>query len=308
MTPDPSLDGTIAVIWSSPSPGLHRTLAHKDTTQVVRTRPYDFFFACSVFTFLDSAWGEVDENQVYSITVTSYSRTPDAFIFHPPRSLILTLLFTAVLNLLVQVFFANRIRVLSGWPHIFLLCLAMAALRFICNMALIPAIWRSNTGILVIESTWYLMASLGVALAPVGDSVIALSMCYYLWNTRESGSQFRRSLEYEDSGGYAHDMDRRRVNYRCHQVRQKSPDIQAVNVSSSIAAIVELILMRSDFSYLRLNGRARFRSTEDNIILGPVFESAAIGTRSRRVWRHAAGHNCAEWRFPQRGYPDGLRP
>ncbi|KAJ7433644.1 hypothetical protein FB451DRAFT_1380244 [Mycena latifolia] len=143
-------------------------------------------------SFFLSACNEVDENKVYCTTVTSYGQAPDAFILQPPRSLIFTLLFTAGIDSLVQVFFGNRIRVLSGRPHVFFLCLTIAVLEFICDMVLMTAIWKSNMGLLIIQSKAHWIAIMSATLVPVGDFVMALSMCYSLWNIRESGSQFRR--------------------------------------------------------------------------------------------------------------------
>ncbi|KAJ7433719.1 hypothetical protein FB451DRAFT_1380197, partial [Mycena latifolia] len=75
----------------------------------------------------------------------------------------------------------------------------MAVLRCSCDLGLIATIWTSNEGLEVLntESRW--ITILAVALAPAGDCVIALSMCYYLWRLRESGSQFRRTRTMVDT-------------------------------------------------------------------------------------------------------------
>ncbi|KAJ7445335.1 hypothetical protein FB451DRAFT_1293124 [Mycena latifolia] len=216
-------------------------------------------------------------HSVYWITVTSYGGFFLAFILQPPRTLLVTLFFSAAINSSVQVFFGNRIRVLSGRLHIFFLCITVAILRFICHMALMATIWRSNTGFLIIESKAHWIAIVDMALLPVGDGLIAVSMCYYLWNMRES--QFRHTRKVVDT-------------LMLWTVE--------TTVVTSVAAVLQLILFltRTDLSFLAfyliepklfsnsmlavLNGRTRFRSAEDNIVSGPVFDSSRPGTRSRR--------------------------
>ncbi|KAJ7433643.1 hypothetical protein FB451DRAFT_1380243 [Mycena latifolia] len=178
---------------------------------------------------------------VYCITVTSYGQAPDAFILQPPRLLIFTLLFTVVIDSLVQVFFSNRIRVLSGRPHVFFLCLTMAVLLFICDMAVIQAVWRSNTGLLVLESKLHWLTIVAIALAPAGDFVIALSMCYYLWHIRESGPQFRR-----------YDL----IIWTVGECSAENSRYNDANISSSVVVVMELVLQqfltRTDLSFMAL--------------------------------------------------------
>ncbi|KAJ7433658.1 hypothetical protein FB451DRAFT_1471954 [Mycena latifolia] len=204
------------------------TLADKG--QVFRTRPHGLLSAC--------IWRKLDWYKTYWTTVTSYGRPPYTFMMEPPRSLILTVLFSTGIDALVQVFFANRIRVLSGRRHVFFLCIVLAAAGFTSGMAIIIIIWTSNEGLSIIESKtvrWIGIAA--ITLVPLGDVLIALSMCYYLWNMRKSGSQFRR-------------------NYSGQQVRHNIPDIKAVHVFSSVAAVMELVLQfltRTDLSFTALS-------------------------------------------------------
>ncbi|KAJ6523926.1 hypothetical protein DFH09DRAFT_1096425 [Mycena vulgaris] len=114
----------------------------------------------------------------------------------------------------------------------------MAVLRFICDISLMSTIWVFNTGFTVLESKVHWVMITASTVGPAADIVIALAMCYYLWELRESGSRFNRPLKHTENGRYSDDLDR------------------------------------------RLNGRSRFRSADQNVVSGPLFDSAV--TRNPR--------------------------
>ncbi|KAJ6523924.1 hypothetical protein DFH09DRAFT_1372341 [Mycena vulgaris] len=215
---------------------------------------------------------------IYWITVTTYSRPPNSFIVKPPQSLIVSLLFSAGIDAVVQLFFGNRIRVLSGRSHVFFLCIAMAALRFICDITLMSTIWVFNAGFTVLESKVHWVMITASTVGPAADIVIALAMCYYLWELRESGLRFTRTRTMVDT-----------------------LMIWTVETTlvTGVAGIMQLILFltRTDLAFMFfyliqpklfsnsmlavLNGRSRFRSAEQvNLVSGSFFDSA--GTRNRR--------------------------
>ncbi|KAJ7445331.1 hypothetical protein FB451DRAFT_1412843 [Mycena latifolia] len=210
---------------------------------------------------------------MYWITVTTYSRPPNAFIVQPPRSLILTILFSAGTDALVQVFFGNRIRVLSGRPHVFFLCIAMAALRFICDMALMATIWIFNAGFTVLESRVHWVMITASTVGPTADFVIALSMCYYLWFLRESGSQFRRTRGMVDTP-MIWTVETTVVTSVAGIMQLIIPPLYPLPVS--VAFMVFYLIQPKLFSNSMLavlHGRARFRSSEAAIVSGALFDS-----------------------------------
>ncbi|KAJ6525899.1 hypothetical protein DFH09DRAFT_1188152 [Mycena vulgaris] len=215
-------------------------------------------------------------HSIYWITITTYSRPPNSFIVKPPQSLIVSL-FSAGIDAVVQIFFGNRIRVLSGRPHVFFLCLAMAALRFICDIALVSTIWVFNAGFTVLESKVHWVMITASTVGPAADIVIALAMCYYLWELRESGLRFNRTRTMVDT------------------LMIWTVETTLVTGVSGIMQLI-LFLTRTDLAFMFfyliqpklfsnsmlavLNGRSRFRTADQNVVSGPLFDSA--GTRDRR--------------------------
>jgi hypothetical protein len=123
-------------------------------------------------------------------------------LLHPPDSLQTTLLFSAPIYVLVQVsrlpgilnamdnrkhlqiFFANRVRVLSGRVSIFYLCGLLTLLRFACSMGMLVLTYMQGLAILQVKYRWLMATAL--SLGATVDIVIAVSMCYCLWQLRNS--------------------------------------------------------------------------------------------------------------------------
>ncbi|KAJ7090513.1 hypothetical protein C8R44DRAFT_818059 [Mycena epipterygia] len=193
---------------------------------------------------------------IYSLTVTSYGQPPVDIILKPPQSLPVTLLFSGGIVALVQVFFGNRIRVLSGRPHVFFLCIALAIIRLACDILLMSDFWIYNAGFSVLQSKehWVVIASCTVS--PVGDIVVAVSMSYCLWQLRKS--EFNRTRSMADT----------LIIWTCE-----------TTLITSVAVMLQLILFltRRDLAFMTLyfiqpklfsnsmlavlNGRSRFRVT-----------------------------------------------
>ncbi|KAJ6554755.1 hypothetical protein B0H19DRAFT_1377487 [Mycena capillaripes] len=89
---------------------------------------------------------------IYSMTVTFYGRPASQHILSPPHTLNITILLSAPIHALVQLFFGNRIRILSGHWHIMVLCLFLTLLRFICDVALTIATWVSPSAFSALRS------------------------------------------------------------------------------------------------------------------------------------------------------------
>ncbi|KAJ7480821.1 hypothetical protein FB451DRAFT_1238522 [Mycena latifolia] len=217
---------------------------------------------------------------IFWITVTTHDRTPRAIVAEPPQSLYITLVFSGGIHLLFQLFFGNRIRVLSGRLHVFLLCIAFGTLRFIIDVTIMTLIWIDNAGFLILNSKirWEMITA--STLGPVADCVIAFSMCYYLWQLRGFGFEVHRTRTIVDT-----------------------LIIWTVETTlvTSLAGILQLIffITRKDLSFAAvyliqpklfsnsmlaaLHGRAHFRSTEEsqqNAVSGLLFSPAR--TRNRR--------------------------
>ncbi|KAJ7114837.1 hypothetical protein C8R44DRAFT_880907 [Mycena epipterygia] len=200
------------------------------------------------------------------------------FALNPRQSLALTILFSGGIDALVQIFFGNRIRVLSGRSYVFFLCIALAILVFTCDIIVMSnyLIYNASYSILDTKEHWEVLAV--CIITPSGDVLIALSMCYCLWRVRTS--EFNRTRSMVDT----------LIIWTFETA-----------IATSGAGIIQLILFltRKDLSFIAvflvqpklfsnamlasLNGRTRFRRNEMVIAADSqslAFESA--GTRNRR--------------------------
>ncbi|KAF8152074.1 hypothetical protein K438DRAFT_1687991 [Mycena galopus ATCC 62051] len=126
-----------------------------------------------------SAW-----HALYSQTVTFYGR-PE-YINSPPCSEQLTILFASLVYTIVQTFFANRVRLLSGsWPIMALACL-LSGLRFIANMGCMALLLHYGRMSILLEWRW--LVSTGLSLGLAVDILITTSMCYFLRKLRSPAS------------------------------------------------------------------------------------------------------------------------
>ncbi|KAF7373883.1 Saposin B-type domain-containing protein [Mycena sanguinolenta] len=120
---------------------------------------------------------------IYAITVTYYGQLQH--LQTPPHSLEMTIFFHGCIILVVQSFFANRVRVFSGKWLIPVICWTMTALRVVATFAMMGIEWmQPNIQTLQIKFRWLLTAS--ISLGMTIDTVITLSMCYWLWQVRHS--------------------------------------------------------------------------------------------------------------------------
>ncbi|KAJ7302612.1 hypothetical protein DFH08DRAFT_826495 [Mycena albidolilacea] len=115
-------------------------------------------------------------------------------ISDPPHSLQMTLMFSAPIYAVVQVFFANRVRIVSGHCNIMLLCCFLSLLRFACSMGMLVVTLQHGLAILQVKYRWLMAA--GLSLGATVDVIIAVSMCCCLWQLRRS--MFHRSRQMAD--------------------------------------------------------------------------------------------------------------
>ncbi|KAJ7146864.1 hypothetical protein C8R44DRAFT_758369 [Mycena epipterygia] len=222
---------------------------------------------------------------IYTMTVTFYGQAPTQHILNPPHTLNITILLSAPINALVQLFFGNRIRVLSGHWRIMVLCLFLTLLRFTCDVALTIAFWVSPSGFSVLRSNVHWEMITASSVGPVVDGVIAVSMCFCLWRLRRSG--FKRT--------------------------QRMVDTLIVwtvetTLITSVAGIMQLVLFlsRTDLSFMAffliqpklfsnsmlasLNGRQRFRLL-DQVDIGSL--ELADNPERTKNGRVLIGDECA---------------
>ncbi|KAF7340299.1 Saposin B-type domain-containing protein [Mycena venus] len=134
-------------------------------------------------------------NAGYTQTVTYYGQV--GHILNPPRSLYLTILFSSIINAVVQTFFAIRIRLLSDrWP-ITVLCCMLTFSRLACNMGLIAVCWNS-TSFFILETRLLPIMTAASSIGPAVDIIIATSLCYYLWKFKKT-NDFKNTNRMVDS-------------------------------------------------------------------------------------------------------------
>ncbi|KAJ7168049.1 hypothetical protein C8R46DRAFT_259941 [Mycena filopes] len=132
-----------------------------------------------------SAW-----HALYSQTVTFYAQPH--YIDSPPRSEDATVLFAAFIYTIVQTFFANRLRILSGRWHIPILVTCINVLRFCGSMGVFALLVHYSRVSILLEWRWLVTTALGLGLAV--DIMITVSMCYYLRKLRSSESRRTRTM------------------------------------------------------------------------------------------------------------------
>ncbi|KAJ7700357.1 hypothetical protein B0H17DRAFT_1047065 [Mycena rosella] len=135
----------------------------------------------------------VQFSQNYLMTVTFYDRPPSQEIATPPHSLVLVILFSGVSSTVVQAFYANRIRVLSGTWYLMVICFALIIASLIGALVLMAMLWRSSSALIFLQSQveWEMIVLSSVG--PAVDILIATSMCFYLWRLRKAEPEFRRT-------------------------------------------------------------------------------------------------------------------
>ncbi|KAJ7892398.1 hypothetical protein B0H13DRAFT_2529218 [Mycena leptocephala] len=199
----------------------------------------------------------------YELTVTFYCQPQHLEV--PPYSLEMSIIFAALM------FFANRIRVLSGKWLIPIFCWTLAILRFIANCALFGVQW-ANPNVTTMETRFKWLQSTTLAIAMVTDITIALSMCYWLWKIRQS--RFKRTNMIVDA------------------LLIWSLETGTVTSTASGAELI-LFLARNDLSWfpffllqaklyansllVSLNVREQFRSGPNLVNLGSISGSTNLG-------------------------------
>ncbi|KAF7366820.1 hypothetical protein MSAN_00940300 [Mycena sanguinolenta] len=88
----------------------------------------------------------------YSWSITFYGRAPQEMLIHPSRFLLLGFLFSSLSRTVIELFFANRIQVLSKNLYIVLLCLVLTISCLVGSVILVAKIWTSPLGLIFLKS------------------------------------------------------------------------------------------------------------------------------------------------------------
>jgi hypothetical protein len=130
---------------------------------------------------------------------------PEAFV-RSPDSLNATIVFSGVIGPLVQVrasniivlfnepsvtkifqvFFADRVRIVSGKKHIAIVCWFLSSLRFIGSIFAAVKGFQMVT-LAQYEAEWKWLLTTVLAVGAAVDVTVAVSLCYYL-NQQKTGS------------------------------------------------------------------------------------------------------------------------
>ncbi|KAF7349690.1 O-methylsterigmatocystin oxidoreductase [Mycena sanguinolenta] len=115
------------------------------------------------------------------------------YINDPPHSIEMTILFSAPIYFIVQVFFANRIRILSGQWTMTIICWVLTLIRAVGTFGMLGvALNLHQLSDLKVNFKW-LMAS-ALSLGMTVDVLVALSMCFCLWRMRSNGVESTRRM------------------------------------------------------------------------------------------------------------------
>ncbi|KAJ6528725.1 hypothetical protein DFH09DRAFT_157098 [Mycena vulgaris] len=132
-----------------------------------------------------SAW-----HALYSQSVIFYGQPQ--YISSPPLSEEMTILFAAILYTVVQTFFANRVRVLSGNWHVMTIASCLSLLRFIANMGSLALLLHYSRVSILLQWRW--LVSTALALGLTVDILITASMCHFLRRMRSCDSLRTRTM------------------------------------------------------------------------------------------------------------------
>ncbi|KAJ7777015.1 hypothetical protein B0H16DRAFT_1504070 [Mycena metata] len=128
---------------------------------------------------------------LYLQTVTFYGNP--THILRPPPSEDIILLFAGLIYTFVQIFFANRVRILSGRPYIMAVACVLGLLRVVGHMALLALLLRYIRVTILLEWRWLVITSLSLDLSM--DILITASLCYYFWRIRSEHARMRSTVD-----------------------------------------------------------------------------------------------------------------
>ncbi|KAJ7114955.1 hypothetical protein C8R44DRAFT_795102 [Mycena epipterygia] len=197
----PALDGTPGAIEIGTVVGTFLFgILTLQTFNYYRQFPQDLMplkIIIAIVWFLELGHTICCQQAIYIMTVTFYGAPPSEHILHQPQSLIAAILFSGIIDSMVQIFFGHRIRVLSGRPHFFLLLIVLAMTRLACDIVVACGYWVKKLNIEALDYKEHWLVITATTLSPVCDGFIALAMFYCLWKVRNS--EFTRTRRIVDT-------------------------------------------------------------------------------------------------------------
>ncbi|KAJ7077651.1 hypothetical protein B0H15DRAFT_805110 [Mycena belliarum] len=122
---------------------------------------------------------------IIELTQTMLTWHAPQHLASPPFSLILVVLFSAMINFLVQTFFALRVQALSkAWAIPVLVCV-LNLLRFMANVGIFAQLVK-RPEFSLLETSLHWLFTTGCAIGPVVDILTATSLCIFLWRYKSS--------------------------------------------------------------------------------------------------------------------------
>ncbi|KAF7341166.1 Saposin B-type domain-containing protein [Mycena venus] len=125
-------------------------------------------------------------HQLYSITITFYGEPPSQILAKPPHSSELQDIFSVLSLTVVQLFFGNRVRILSGNWIIMFLSLVLSLFTLIVALISVAQVWTSTSAITTLEVKLRWVNIAAMSATPILDILIASFLCFYLWKFRKS--------------------------------------------------------------------------------------------------------------------------
>ncbi|KAJ7730325.1 hypothetical protein B0H16DRAFT_1585313 [Mycena metata] len=195
MVPIPPLDTTLGAIEIG---GVFATflfgLATSQTLYFYSTFPTErpaLKLAVAVVWFLELGHTIATWHAIYLLTITFYGQT--RYIEQPPQSLYATILLSSLIACIIQTFFANRIRVLSGRWVFTLICWVLTFARAAFSISVFVITLKApQVSEFQLKFRWLIEVAFSIFGA--NDILITGSLCFYLWKLRSHGVKNTRSM------------------------------------------------------------------------------------------------------------------
>ncbi|KAJ7802768.1 hypothetical protein B0H14DRAFT_3488182 [Mycena olivaceomarginata] len=195
------------------------------------------------------------EFRLYAITITFYGQSPSQVQANPPHSIELQNVFSVLSLTVVQLFFGNRVRILSGNWGILILSIVSSLFSLIVGLISEVQLWTSTSAVMALELDMRWVKIAAMAATPALDIIIASSLCFYLWRSRDS--------------------DLRRKTYK--MLDTLILWTIETTLLTSVCAIMQVVLflagpdLFANSMLAMLNGRKRFHSQDEASVISDVF-------------------------------------
>ncbi|CAA7270107.1 unnamed protein product [Cyclocybe aegerita] len=125
-------------------------------------------------------------HSLYFFTISSYG-DPRALI-KPPSTLYLTIIFSGFIVPIVQAFFAERVRVISGRLLIPIVCWTLSVVRFSMSLVASAEAFRMTT-LEQYQKDWKWLLTTVLAMGAATDIIVAAALCFYLRAQRSTSHE-----------------------------------------------------------------------------------------------------------------------